>query len=220
MFSATLFQWFEAGGLFALPNLRGGGEYGDAWHEAGMLEQEAERLRRFHRRGRVADRATATRTPAKLAITGGSNGGLLTGAAITQRPDLFRAAIVAVPLLDMLRYQNFLMARYWVPEYGSAEDADQFKFLRAYSPYQHVKAGTQYPAVLLTAGEHDTRVHALHARKMAALLQASTASDPAEQPVLLWVDREAGHGQGKPLNLRLRDVVDQRIFLMWQLGML
>ena len=155
----------------------------------------------------------------RLAISGGSNGGLLTGAALTQRPDLFRAAIVAVPLLDMLRYQDFLMARYWVPEYGSAEDAGQFAVLRKYSPYQHVTAGTKYPAVLLTAGEHDSRVHALHARKMAALLQASTASDPAEQPVLLWVDREAGHGQGKPLNLRLRDAADQRIFMMWQLGM-
>ena len=135
-------------------------------------------------------------------------------------PDLFRAAIVAVPLLDMLRYQNFLMARYWVPEYGSAEDAKQFEFLRAYSPYQQVKKGVAYPAVLLTAGENDSRVHALHARKMAALLQAATASDPADKPVLVWVDREAGHGQGKPLNLKLRDAVDLRIFLMWQLGLL
>ena len=101
----------------------------------------------------------------------------------------------------MLRYQNFLMARYWVPEYGTAEDAAQFEFLLAYSPYQHVRPGVHYPAVLLTAGEHDTRVHPMHARKMAALLQARTASDPAERPVLLWVDREAGHGQGKPLNL-------------------
>jgi prolyl oligopeptidase len=155
-----------------------------------------------------------------LAISGGSNGGLLTGTLVTQRPDLFRAAVVAVPLLDMLRYQNFLMARYWVPEYGTAEDEAQFKYLFAYSPYQHVKAGTKYPAVFLTAGEHDTRVHALHARKMAAALQAATTSDPAEEPVLLWVDREAGHGQGKPLNLLLRDAVDQRIFVMWQLGML
>jgi prolyl oligopeptidase len=106
-----------------------------------------------------------------------------------------------------------------VPEYGSAEQADQFKYLHAYSPYHRVKTGTPYPAVFLTAGEHDSRVHALHARKMAALLQQSTASDPSERPVLLWVDREAGHGQGKPLNLRLRDVVDQRVFLMWQLGM-
>jgi prolyl oligopeptidase len=130
-----------------------------------------------------------------------------------------RAAIVAVPLLDMLRYQNFLMARYWVPEYGSAEDPAQFKFLNAYSPYQHVKKGTKYPAVYLTAGEHDSRVHALHARKMAAALQAATSSDQSEQPILLWVDREAGHGQGKPLNLRLRDAVDARLFVMWQLGL-
>jgi prolyl oligopeptidase len=137
-----------------------------------------------------------------------------------QRPDLFSAVIVAVPLLDMLRYENFLMAKYWVPEYGSAQDPKQFEFLRKYSPYQNVKAGVKYPSVLLTAGENDARVHALHARKMTALLQASTASDPAKKPVLLWVDRAAGHGQGKPLNLRIRDAADQRIFLMWQLGML
>jgi prolyl oligopeptidase len=219
VFSATLFQWYEAGGLYALPNLRGGGEYGDAWHEAGMLANKQNVFDDFIAAAEwlVANKYT---NPQKLAIAGGSNGGLLTGAAITQRPDLFRAALVLVPLLDMLRYQDFLMARYWVPEYGTAEDANQFKFLLAYSPYQHVKAGTKYPAVLLTGGENDSRVHALHARKMAAALQAATTSDPAEQPVLLWVDRQAGHGQGKPLNLKLRDVVDQRIFEMWQLGML
>ncbi len=216
-FSATLFQWLDAGGLYAVPNLRGGGEYGERWHEGGMLARKQNTFDDFVAAAEwlIANGYT---TPAKLAIKGGSNGGLLTGAVITQRPDLVRAAFVEVPLLDMLRYQNFLMARYWVPEYGSAEDATQFAFLRAYSPYQHVKAGTKYPAVFLTAGEHDTRVHALHARKMTALLQASTTSDPADQPVLLWVDREAGHGQGKPLNLRLRDVVDQRLFAMWQLG--
>jgi prolyl oligopeptidase len=151
---------------------------------------------------------------------GGSNGGLLTGAALVQRPELFGAVVSAVPLLDMLRYQHFLMARYWVPEYGSAEDPEQFGFLRAYSPYHHVTAGVRYPAVLLTAGENDKRVHPLHARKMAALLQASTASDPAEDPVLLWVDRDAGHGQGKPLHLRVRDAADIQMFLRWQLGML
>jgi prolyl oligopeptidase len=218
VFSATLFQWFEAGGLYALPNLRGGGEYGDAWHEAGMLDRKQNVFDDFIAAAEWLVREGYT-TPEKLAISGGSNGGLLTGAAITQRPDLFRAAIVAVPLLDMLRYQNFLMARYWVPEYGSAEDAAQFKFLHAYSPYHHVKPGTRYPAVFLTAGEHDSRVHALHARKMAALLQACTASDPGERPILLWVDREAGHGQGKPLSLRLREAVDLRSFLMWQLGL-
>ena len=182
---------------------------------------EAERVRRLHCGGRVADRQQVHAAAEKLAISGGSNGGLLTGTVVTQRPDLFRAAIVAVPLLDMLRYQDFLMARYWVPEYGSAEDAEQFKYLLAYSPYQHVKAGTKYPAVLLTAGEHDTRVHALHARKMAARAAGGDGvGSVASEPVLLWVDREAGHGQGKPLNLLLRDAVDQRIFVMWQLGML
>lgn len=218
-FSATLFPWFEAGGVYALACLRGGGEYGDAWHEAGMLEKKQNVFDDFIGAAEwlVAEKVTS---PAKLAIAGGSNGGLLTGAALTQRPDLFGAVISAVPLLDMLRYQGFLMARYWVPEYGSAESAEQFRFLRAYSPYQNVKKGTKYPAVLLTAGENDARVHPLHARKMTALLQASTASDPKEKPVLLWVDREAGHGQGKPLDLRARDVADQRIFLMWQLGML
>ena len=218
-FSASLFQWFDAGGLFALPNLRGGGEYGDAWHEAGMLGRKQNVFDDFIAAAEwlVTNGYTTTE---KLAIRGGSNGGLLTGATLTQRPDLMRAAIVEVPLLDMLRYQNFLMARYWVPEYGTAEDADQFRFLLQYSPYHRIRPATKYPAVLLTAGEHDSRVHASHARKMAAALQAATSSDPAVQPVLLWVDREAGHGQGKPLNLRLRDVVDQRIFLMWQLGML
>ena len=142
------------------------------------------------------------------------------GAMITQRPDLFRAVVCQVPLLDMLRYQNFLMARYWVPEYGTAENPDHLAWLKAYSPYHNIKPGTKYPAVLFTAGENDTRVHALHARKMAAALQAATASDPAERPILLWVDRDAGHGAGKPLNLRIRDAVDTRIFLMWQLGML
>jgi len=202
-----------------MANLRGGGEYGEEWHKAGTKLQKQNVFDDFIAAAEwlVANKYTSAE---KLAISGGSNGGLLTGAMVTQRPDLFRAAVVAVPLLDMLRYQNFLMARYWVPEYGSAEDADQFKYLLAYSPYQHVKPGTKYPAVLLTAGEHDTRVHALHARKMAAALQAATTSDVSEEPVLLWVDREAGHGQGKPLNLLLRDAVDQRIFVMWQLGML
>ncbi|HSN69561.1 MAG TPA: prolyl oligopeptidase family serine peptidase [Thermoanaerobaculia bacterium] len=218
-FSAALFQWYEAGGVYAAAGLRGGSEYGEAWHRAGMLEQKQNVFDDFIAAAEwlIANKYTS---PAKLAISGGSNGGLLTGAALVQRPDLFAAVISAVPLLDMLRYQNFLMARYWVPEYGSAEKADQFSFLQKYSPYHHVKAGTKYPAVMLTAGENDARVHPLHARKMTALLQASTASDPKEDPILLWVDRSAGHGQGKPLDLRIRDAADQRIFLMWQLGML
>jgi prolyl oligopeptidase len=218
-FVPTLFQWFDAGGVYAVPNLRGGGEYGEAWHEAGMLAKKQNVFDDFIAAAEYLI-ASGYTSRDKLAIEGGSNGGLLTGAALTQRPDLFGAVISAVPLLDMLRYQNFLMARYWVPEYGSAEDAAQAKFLYAYSPYHHVKAGTKYPAVFLTAAENDARVHPLHARKMTAALRAADASDQSRKPILLWVEREAGHGSGKPLSLRLRDEADQRIFLMWQLGML
>ncbi len=218
-FIATLFQWFDAGGVYALPNLRGGSEYGEAWHEAGMLDKKQNVFDDFIAAAEYLIAAGYT-SREKLAISGGSNGGLLTGAALTQRPDLFGAVISAVPLLDMLRYQSFLMARYWVPEYGSAEDPAQMKFIYAYSPYQHVKAGTKYPAVLLTAAENDARVHPLHARKMTAALRAADASDQSRKPILLWVEREAGHGSGKPLSLRLRDAADERIFLMWQLGLL
>ncbi|MCB9841340.1 MAG: S9 family peptidase [Phycisphaeraceae bacterium] len=219
-FSATMFPWFEAGGVYAVANLRGGGEYGASWHEAGMLENKQNVFNDFIAAAEwlIANNYT---NPRRLAIAGGSNGGLLTGATVTQRPDLFAAAIVGVPLLDMVRFQHFLMARYWVPEYGDAERSEhELEYMMAYSPYHNIHEGTRYPAVLLTAGENDTRVHALHARKMAAALQAATASDPDQDPVLLWVDLEGGHGQGKPLDLRVRDVADQRIFLMWQLGML
>jgi prolyl oligopeptidase len=218
-FNATRFPWFEAGGVYAVANLRGGSEYGEEWHRAGMLENKQNVFDDFIAAAEWLIAEGYTR-PERLAISGGSNGGLLTGAALVQRPELFGAVISAVPLLDMLRYQHFLMARYWVPEYGTAEDPKQLPFLHAYSPYHHVRPGTEYPAVLLTAGENDARVHPLHARKMAAALQTATASDPARKPVLLWVDRDSGHGQGKPLHLRVRDVADQQIFLRWQLGML
>ena len=218
-FSSTMFPWYEAGGVYAIANLRGGGEYGDSWHKAGMLDQKQNVFDDFIAAAEylIDEGYTA---PEYLGIAGGSNGGLLTGAAVTQRPDLFAAAISAVPLLDMLRYQDFLMARYWVPEYGSAEDPEQFEYIRAYSPYHNVVQGTQYPAVLVTAGENDTRVHPMHARKFAAALQAATTADPQDAPILLWVDRDAGHGAGKPLELRIRDVADQRVFMMWQTGML
>jgi len=218
-FSATMFPWYEAGGVFALPNLRGGGEYGDAWHKAGMLANKQNVFDDFIGAGEYLIDAGYTNKD-KLAISGGSNGGLLVGAAMTQRPDLFAAVVCQVPLLDMIRYPRFLMAKYWVPEYGDPADKQQFDWLYAYSPYHRVTPGTKYPATLITAGENDTRVHPLHARKMAALLQASTASDPSKDPVLLWVDQDAGHGGGKPLSLRVRDVADVRLFVMWQLGML
>lgn len=218
-FSSTMFPWYENGGVYAVANLRGGGEYGNAWHEAGMLENKQNVFDDFIAAGEwlVANGYT---NPGQLGIAGGSNGGLLTGATVVQRPDLFSAVISAVPLLDMVRFQNFLMARYWVPEYGSAENPEQYEFIKKYSPYQNVKPGTKYPAVLFTAGENDTRVHPLHARKMAAIMQNATGSDQNAEPIMLWVDRDSGHGGGKPLNLRIRDVADQRIFMMWQLGML
>lgn len=218
-FSATLFQWFDRGGVFAMPNLRGGGEYGKAWHEGGMREKKQNVFDDMIAAGEWLCKNGYT-NPKRLGAMGGSNGGLLMGALMTQKPELFAAIVCQVPLLDMLRYQNFLMARYWVGEYGTAEKADEFAWLVKYSPYQNITAGVKYPAILFTAGENDTRVHALHARKMAAAMQAATTSDPAAKPVLLWVDREAGHGQGKPLNLRIRDAADARIFFMWQLGML
>jgi prolyl oligopeptidase len=218
-FASTLFPWFEAGGVYAVANLRGGGEFGAAWHRAGTRENKQNVFDDFIAAAEwLIDNGYTN--PGRLGISGGSNGGLLVGAAVTQRPDLFAAAVCGVPLLDMLRFHQFLMARYWVPEYGSAEDPEQLRWLLAYSPYHNVQPGVKYPAVFFTTGENDTRVHPLHARKMAALMRAATEDDPAARPILLWVDREAGHGSGKPLHLRIRDAADGRMFMMWQLGML
>ncbi len=151
----------------------------------------------------------------KLAIVGGSNGGLLVGAALTQRPDLFQAVICSAPLLDMIRYEKFKVARFWVPEYGTAEDAEQFKFIYKYSPYQHVEKGVKYPAVMLMTGDADTRVDPLHARKMAAALEAATASD---RPILLHYDTKAGHSGGLPIDRQIETSADELAFLAWQTG--
>ena len=209
--------WVEAGGLFALPNLRGGGEYGERWHQDGMLERKQNVFDDFHAAAETLVARGWTR-PGRIGVTGGSNGGLLTGAALTQRPELFGAVYCAVPLLDMLRYQNFLIARLWISEYGTAEDREQYRWLRAYSPYHHVRDGIRYPAVLFTTAVGDSRVDPMHARKMAALLQAQTAEDP-DATVLLRVDHDAGHGIGKPLDKQVDDLADQYSFLAWRLGL-
>jgi prolyl oligopeptidase len=209
--------WVEAGGLFALPNLRGGGEYGESWHRAGMLERKQNVFDDFHAAAEALVARGWTR-PERIGVAGGSNGGLLTGAALTQRPELFGAVYCAVPLLDMLRYQNFLIARLWISEYGSAENAEQYRWLRAYSPYHQVRAGVRYPAVLFTTAVGDSRVDPMHARKMAALLQAQSAEDP-DATVLLRVDQDAGHGIGKPLDKQVDDLADQYAFLAWRLGL-
>jgi prolyl oligopeptidase len=155
-----------------------------------------------------------------LAIRGGSNGGLLMGAALTQHPELFRAVICQVPLLDMLRYQNFQIAKLWIPEYGSSDDPKQFEWLYAYSPYHHVKAGEEYPAILFMTADTDTRVDPMHAKKMAALMQSEAANGRSkERPILLRIDTKAGHGAGKPIAKQVEDLTDIYSFLFWQLGM-
>ena len=217
-FSAGILDWAARGGIVAQPSLRGGSEYGESWHRAGMLGEKQRVFEDFIAAGEWLIAAGWT-GPERLGIRGGSNGGLLVGAALTQRPSLFRAVICAVPLLDMLRYQHFLIARLWIPEYGTADDPDQFAWLQAHSPYHHVVPGTHYPAVLLTAAESDSRVHPLHARKMTARLQAATSADPAERPILLRLETEAGHGAGKPQGKVLDESVDLWSFLGWQLGL-
>jgi prolyl oligopeptidase len=213
-FNAARFLFLEQGGLLAIANLRGGGEYGEKWHQEGMLGKKQNVIDDFLGAAEwlIAQKYTAAK---HLAIQGGSNGGLLVGAALTQRPDLFRAVVCQVPLLDMVRYHKFLIARLWIPEYGSADDPEGFRWLFAYSPYHRVKEGTPYPAVLLATAESDTRVDTLHARKMAARLQAATTSD---HPVLLRLESKAGHGAGKPRTKIVEELTDVWSFLFWQLG--
>jgi prolyl oligopeptidase len=213
-YDSALQLWLAGGGVFALPNLRGGGEYGEAWHQAGMLANKQNVFDDFLTAAEWLIENGYTH-PDRLAISGGSNGGLLVGAALTQRPDLFKAVVCRVPLLDMLRYHLFGVAELWVPEYGSAQDAQQFAWLSAYSPYHHVHAGQRYPAVLLMAAEQDSRVDPLHARKMAARLQAAAAPDSG--PILLRIETEAGHGQGKPRHKVVDEATDIWSFLFWQL---
>ncbi|HLJ25575.1 MAG TPA: prolyl oligopeptidase family serine peptidase [Candidatus Angelobacter sp.] len=206
----------EHGGIYADVQLRGGNEFGEDWHRAGMLDKKQNVFDDFIA---AAEYLIAQKYTDKehLAIQGGSNGGLLMGAALTQRPDLFRAVICQVPLLDMLRYQRFQIAKLWIPEYGSADDSRQFDWLYAYSPYQHVKQGTTYPAIFFMTADSDTRVDPMHAKKMTALLQAQAANGP-DRPILLRVDTKAGHGVGKPIGKLLEDDVDIWSFVFWQLG--
>jgi prolyl oligopeptidase len=217
-FSRSMFLWMEHGGIYAVANLRGGAEFGEDWHRAGMLEKKQNVFDDFIAAGEylIAQKYTDRD---HLAIQGGSNGGLLMGAMITQRPDLFRAVVCQVPLLDMLRYQNFQIAKLWIPEYGSADDAKQFDWLYAYSPYHHVKPGREYPAILFMTGDTDTRVDPMHAKKMAALLQAEAKNGHSQQkPILLRIETKAGHGEGKPVTKQIEESTDIYSFLFWQLG--
>lgn len=214
VFNRPALFWLEQGGIFALANLRGGSENGEAWHQAGMLDRKQNVFDDFIGAAEylIAERYTS---PQHLAIQGGSNGGLLVGAALTQRPDLYKAVVCAVPLLDMLRFERFLIAQLWVAEYGSAQNQQQFDYLYAYSPYHHVEPGVAYPATLLMTATSDSRVAPLHARKMAARLQAATSGDA---PILLRVETEAGHGIGKPVSKQIEEQADVWTFICQQLG--
>ncbi len=213
-FQATAALWAEMGGLFAVPNLRGGGEFGEKWHRAGMFANKQNVFDDFISAAEYLVSAGYTK-PSRIGIEGGSNGGLLVGAAMTQRPDLFGAVVCAVPLLDMIRYQNFKIAKFWVSEYGSSDDAEQFHYIYKYSPYHNVKKGVKYPAVLFVSGDSDTRVDPLHARKMTALMQASTGSD---RPVLLHYDVKGGHSAGLPVTRQVENEADALAFMVWQLN--
>lgn len=206
--------WMQQGGWFALPNLRAGGEYGEAWHKAGMFEKKQNVFDDFYAAAEYLIQNKYT-SPAHFAITGRSNGGLLMGAALTQRPDLWGAIWCGYPLLDMLRYQKFEFGRLWTTEYGSAENEKDFPYLLKYSPYQNVKAGTKYPAVMFFSGDSDTRVDPLHARKMTPLVQAASSSG---RPVLLHYSLKGGHSAGVSAAQLIDDYADQLSFLWTETG--
>jgi prolyl oligopeptidase len=216
VYSALITAWCEAGGRVAVAGIRGGAEEGEAWHRAGMRENKQRCFDDFFQAADwlVADRLT---TRDRLALRGGSNGGLLMGACVTQRPDLAAAVHCAVPLLDMVRFHRFLIARLWIPEYGDPDVAEEFAWLHAYSPYHRVVDGTCYPSLLVTTAEEDTRVHPFHARKFAARVQAATSCGD-EHPVLLRVESRAGHGVGKPVGKQADEAADVLAFLDGQLA--
>ncbi|MDB5294040.1 MAG: prolyl oligopeptidase [Phycisphaerales bacterium] len=213
-FAVSRLVWMEMGGVYAMANLRGGGEYGEEWHQAGTKLKKQNVFDDFISAAEWLVKEKYT-SPQKLAIQGGSNGGLLVGACMTQRPDLFRAALPAVGVMDMIRFQKFTIGWAWQSDYGSADDAEQFKALYAYSPYHNLKPGTRYPSTLVTTADHDDRVVPAHSFKFAARLQACQAG---ENPTLIRVDVKAGHGGGKPTAKVIEEQADVLAFLVKELG--
>jgi len=213
-FSVATLAWLEMGGVYAVPTLRGGGEYGEEWHEAGMHEKKQNVFDDFVAAAEYLIKEGYT-APARLAIGGGSNGGLLVGAAITQRPELFGAALPAVGVMDMLRFHKFTIGWAWVTEYGSADSAAQFPYLYKYSPLHNIRPGTRYPATLITTADHDDRVVPGHSFKFAATLQAAQAGP---QPVLIEIETKAGHGAGKPTSKIIEEQADRLAFLVRNLA--
>ena len=214
-FSIARIGWLEMGGIYAMPNLRGGGEYGEDWHKQGTKLRKQNVFDDFIGAAEwLIEHKYTSRS--KLAIQGGSNGGLLVGACMTQRPDLYGACLPAVGVMDMLRFQKFTAGRFWVDDYGSADNADEFKALFAYSPYHNLKSGTRYPATMVTTADTDDRVVPGHSFKFAARLQACQSGDA---PTLIRIETRAGHGAGKPTDKLIEEVADQWAFLVKTLGM-
>ena len=214
-FSPANLAWMEMGGVFAVPNLRGGGEYGEDWHQAGTKLKKQNVFDDFIAAAEWLIENQYTSTP-KLAIGGGSNGGLLVGACLTQRPDLFGATLPAVGVMDMLRFHKFTIGWAWIDDYGSADDHEQFKALRAYSPLHNIKPDVAYPATLITTADHDDRVVPAHSFKFAATLQAAQAGSA---PVLIRIETKAGHGAGKPTSKQIDEAADKWAFLVEALKM-
>jgi prolyl oligopeptidase len=214
-FSVSRLIWLENGGVYAVPSLRGGGEYGEEWHKAGTKLQKQNVFDDFIGAAEYLIREKYTQ-PSKLAISGGSNGGLLVGAALNQRPDLFGAALPAVGVMDMLRFHKFTIGRAWTSDYGSADNAEEFAALYKYSPLHNIKKGTKYPAVMVTTADHDDRVVPAHSFKYAATLQEMQSGDA---PVLIRIETKAGHGAGKPTAKVIEEQADVYGFLMKNLGM-
>jgi prolyl oligopeptidase len=214
-FSISRMAWIQMGGVYAVANLRGGGEYGEDWHQAGTKLHKQNVFDDFIAAAEYLEKNGYTKS-SKLAVAGGSNGGLLVGAVITQRPDLFGAALPAVGVMDMLRFNKFTAGRFWVDDYGSSENADEFKALYAYSPYHNIKKGTKYPATLITTADTDDRVVPGHSFKFAAAIQEAQS---ASAPVLIRIETRAGHGAGKPTSKQIEEIADQYAFLVKNLGM-
>ncbi|GAA2671474.1 MULTISPECIES: prolyl oligopeptidase family serine peptidase [Actinosynnema] len=216
-YTSTALAWAEAGGVWAHVSLRGGDEEGEEWHRAGRRERKQNVFDDFHAAAEHLVGQGWT-TPQQLAIMGGSNGGLLVGAALTQRPELYAAVVCSAPLLDMVRYERFLLGRLWAEEYGSAAVPEELGWLLSYSPYHRVAPGVEYPSVLFTVFESDSRVDPNHARKMCAALQAATASDPVKHPVLIRRETEVGHA-GRSVSRSVALAADQVSFLAWATGL-
>jgi prolyl oligopeptidase len=214
-FSASTMVWLEMGGVYAQPNLRGGGEYGEEWHQAGTKLRKQNVFDDFIAAAEWLIQQKIT-SPEKLAISGGSNGGLLVGACITQRPELFRAALPAVGVMDMLRFHKFTIGWAWTSDYGSADNPEEFKVLYRYSPLHNLKPGTRYPATFVTTADHDDRVVPAHSFKFAAAIQEAQAG---EHPVLIRIETKAGHGAGKPTSKIIEEAADRYAFLVKELGL-